>query len=155
MASGWQTLNGGSVIDGTFKAGADSFFEKVRAMLNAAVFVTHPLGGSRAIAIAGTGYQDAIDYISFTMPDAASSGGVWNAVVELLCENVATTITPKIRNVTDATDAVIGSAHASTSWGTQTLSFTPVAGKTYRLMAVKSDDLFQAWAIGVMRRTNA
>lgn len=138
---------------------ADQFaseeYIKLRDAILACAFTTHPLGGSRTISIAGTGYKDAIDYISFTMPDAPSSGGVWNAVIELLCENVATTITPKIRNITDSTDTVIGSAHASTSWGTQTLSFTPVAGKTYRLMLVKSDDVYDAFGIGVVRRTNA
>lgn len=148
-------INGGAAIVTGYNANADSFFEPTRQSLLAAVFTTHPLGGSRSIAIAGTGYQDAIDYLNFDIPDAASGGGVWVALVDLLCEDVSTTITPKIRNITDSTDAVIGSAHASTSWATQTLSFTPVVGKVYRLQLVKSDDLFQCWGIGKMRRTNA
>lgn len=136
------------------RRGAESFV-KLDDTDKATTFVVVPLGGSRHISIASTGYQDAIDYLDFTMPNAASTGGVWVALVDLKCENAATTITPKIRNVTDASDAVVGSAHASTSWASQTLAFTPASGKTYRLMLVKSDDVYQAWAIGKMQRTSA
>lgn len=134
---------------------ANEEYQKLRNAILACAFSSHPLGGSRSISIAGVGYQDAIDYLEFTMPDAPSSGGVYAAIVDLICENVATTITPRIYNVTDAAAAVTGSAHASTSWGKQTLSFTPVAGKTYRLQFVKSDDVYSAWGIGVIRRTDA
>ena len=138
---------------------ADQFaseeYIKVRNAIVACAFSTYPLGGSRSIGLAGTGYQDAIDYLDFTMPDSASTGGVYKAVIDLLCENAATTVTPKIRNITDSSDTVIGSAHASTSWGSQSLTFTPASGKTYRLQLVKSDDVYAAYGIGVVRRTDA
>jgi hypothetical protein len=121
----------------------------------ACVFANFYLGGSRSIAISGTGYQDAVDYLDFVMPDAASTGGTYAAKIDLLCESGSTTITPRIRNITDSSDAVVGSASSSTSWTTQTLTFTPASGKTYRLQVVKSDDLNACWAIGYLRRTNA
>jgi hypothetical protein len=136
------------------RRGAESFV-KLDDTDKAVAFMVCPLGGSRHVSITGAAYIEAIDYIDFTMPDAASTGGVWKALVDLKCENAATTITPKIRNITDSTDAVVGSAHASTSWGSQTLSFTPASGKTYRLMFVKSDDVFQCFGIGRLQRTAA
>jgi hypothetical protein len=151
----FSRINSGATITGSFVADADSYFEKARPNFDATAFSSHYLGGSRSTAITGTGYKDAVDYVDFIVPDSASSGGVFKAIVDVLCENVATTITPKIRNITDSSDAVVGSAHASTSWGSQTLAFTPTVGKTYRLMLVKSDDLFDCWSIGLVRRTCA
>src|SRR5262245_54710293 len=81
---------------------ASEEYQKLRDAILACAFSTHPLGGSRSVSIAGTGYKDAIDYVEFTMPDAASAGGVYAAIVDLLCENASTTITPKIRNITDS-----------------------------------------------------
>jgi len=146
-------INSGSTITGTFEAGADSFFEVARANDDCLVFGFIPLGGSRKDSVAGTGYQDADDYVPFELPDSASTGGTWNAIVDLLCEDGSTTITPKIRNITDSSDAVVGSASSSTSWARQTLAFTPASGKEYRLMFVKSDDLHKCFGIGWARRT--
>jgi len=144
---------------------ADDFgaiaYGKLRDADLAAVFCRHELGGSRATAdaVTGTSYQDAFNYRDFIIPDAASAGAVWVAEVELVCENAATTITPRIRNITDSSDAVVGAACAATTWGGtnsyQTLSFTPVVGKRYRLQFIKSDDVYGCWGVGAMRRTNA
>lgn len=148
-------INSGSAITGTFEAGADSFFEKIRQQAIAAVFFCLPLGGSRSQSVTGVVYQDAINYVDFTMPDADSVGGVYKALVDVLCENAATSITPKIRNITDSSDAVVGSASTSTSWASQTLSFTPAAGKTYRLQFIKGDDVYGAFGMGRLQRTAA
>lgn len=138
---------------------ADQFaseeYIKVRDSILAVTFWPFPLGGSRSASVTGTSYQDADDYLDFEVPDAASGGAVYKAIVDVLCENALTTITPKIRNITDSSDAVVGSAHASTGWGSQTLTFTPTVGKKYRLMFIKSDDLFRAYGIGFIRRTAA
>ena len=135
----------------TDRRGAESW-NKLDDSVKTGAFVTHPLGGSRTIGLTGTGYQDAMDYVDFVMPNAASTGATYEALIDCLCENAATTVTPKIRNITDSSDAVVGSAHASTSWALQTLAFTPASGKTYRLMLVKSDDTYDAWGIGSLRR---
>lgn len=151
--SGFSRINSGSAITGLFVADADSFFEKARANDDSAVFGSFNMGGSRSVAVAGTGYQDAENYIDWRCPDAASTGGVYKVYVDLLCENGATSITPKIRNITDASDTVVGSASTSTSWAEQTLTFTPVAGKKYRLMFVKSDDVYKCFGIGMLQRS--
>lgn len=132
-------------------------YNKIRDSIIADSHAVFPLGGSRSIAIpTGGGYQDAPDYIEFEVPTTSYTGFVYNVIVEIRTENASTTVTPKLRNVTDSTDAVVGSAGTSTAWGTyQTLSFTVAAGKKYRLMASKSDDAVQAWVIGHVRRKHA
>jgi len=129
---------------------------KVNDSDKAAVFQPPLLvGGSRTFALSGTGYQDAFDVVPILVHDADSSGGVYTVKVDCKCANAATTLTPKIRNVTDSTDTVIGSAAASTSWAAQVLAFTPVVGKEYRLMFVKSDDVYPCWGIGFLKRAAA
>lgn len=135
---------------------ASEEYQKLRDAILAAVFdMGLRIGGSRSVAVSGTGYQDATDYLDFRVPDAASAGAVYKVYVDQLCENAATSITPKIRNITDSSDAVVGSASTSTSWAEQTLTFTPVAGKRYRLMFVKSDDVYRCYGIGFVQRTAA
>lgn len=133
-------------------------YNKLKDSIIANSHAVYPLGGSRSIAIptGATTYQDAPEYIEFEVPTTTYGSYVYKAIVEVRTENAATTVTPKIRNVTDASDAVVGSAGTATAWGTyQTLTFTVAAGKKYRLMASKSDDVYQAWIIGVVRRTHA
>ena len=153
--AGWSTpdaLVTGNAITQT------NYNDKIVASIVADSHAVFPLGGSRTIAIpnGATTYQDAPDYIEFEVPTTSYTGFVYKAIVEVKTENASTTVTPKVRNVSDGVDAVVGSAGTSTSWGTyQTLTFTVSAGKKYRLMASKSDDLYQAWIIGVVRRTHA
>lgn len=150
--AGWQTPSALTAGDEF----ASEEYTKLRDAILAAVFAPGlRIGGSRTAAVAGTGYQDAEDYLDFRVPDAASAGAVYNVYVDLLCEDASTTITPKIRNITDSSDAVVGSASSSTSWAEQTLSFTPVVGKKYRLMFVKSDDAHKCLGIGFLQRTAA
>jgi hypothetical protein len=132
-------------------------YNQIRDSIIADSHAVFPLGGSRSIAIpTGGGYQDAPEYIEFEVPSTTYGGYVYKCVVEVKTENAATTVTPKLRNVTDGTDAVVGTAGTSTSWGTyQTLTFTVAAAKKYRLQASKSDDVYQAWITGHIRRTHA
>jgi hypothetical protein len=122
-------------------------------------FVLMPFGGSRHTAHPpGGGYQDLIEWVDFELPSAAYGGGVWEAIVELRTENATTTLTPKVRNVTDATDAVVGVAGSSTVWGTaarQALAFTPAAGKVYRVQVQKNNDDHDGWAVALLRRKHA
>jgi hypothetical protein len=153
-------INSGSTINGTFEAGADSFFEKVRANTIANSHGQFALGGSKHLACAdGGGYLDIPETRDFVLTDAKYSGATFVAIVELRVENSGISLTPKIRNVTDASDAVVGSASTSTTgasdgdiWASQTLSFTPTVNKVYRLMGVKSADTYDAWLTGTIRR---
>lgn len=153
-------INGGSALTSAFVAQKDSFFEPARGNMVANSFAEFPLGGSRTQPChEGGGYTDAVDFVDFELSSALYSGATFEALVEVRVENAGITITPKIRNVTDSTDAVVGSASTSTTggsagqiWASQTLSFTPTVGKKYRLQLVKSADTYAAWAIGRMRR---
>jgi hypothetical protein len=50
-----------------------------------------------------------------------------------------------------------GSAGTSAAWGTYQVSgaLTIAAGKKYRLQFTKSDDVYEAFGIGLIRRTVA
>jgi hypothetical protein len=148
-------------ITGTTDVGFEAF-NLVLESVRAAAFCGFPLGGSLDTGHpAGAGYSRVVNGVPWMLPDAASAGGVFAARVFAICENAATTITPKIRNVTDSSDAVVGSACSGTSanWsGTgqnQSLAFTPATTKIYELHAAKSADNHQCWIIGYLQRTEA
>lgn len=116
------------------------------------------LGGSRNVAIPfGGSAQDAISYIEFEVPTTTEGGFTYKVVCEILTQNASTTVTPRLYNVTDSTVTWTGSAGTSTSWGTYQVSsaLTIAAGKKYRLQFTKSDDVYEAWGLGVIRRTYA
>jgi hypothetical protein len=143
-------LTGQTVTQAIWAMIVDSF--------KATAHAVYPLGGSRTLAIPlGGGAQDAIDYLEFEVPTAESGGATYKVVVEVKTENAATTITPRLYNVTDATATWTGAAGTSTAWGTYQVSsaLTIAAGKKYRLQFTKSDDVYEGWGIGVVRRTYA
>jgi hypothetical protein len=133
-------------------------YNKLKDSIIANAHAVFPLGGSRSVALpAGGGAQDAIDYIEFEVPTADSGGHTYKVVVEVKTENAATTVTPRLYNVTDASVNWTGSAGTTTAWGTYQVSsaLTIAAGKKYRLQFTKSDDLYEAWGTGHLRRTAA
>lgn len=156
----YSQINSGSAIDGTFQAGADSFFEQARGNMLANSHAEFALGGSRVTPCAeGGGYTDVPEFVDFVVSNANYTGATFEALVDVRVENAGITITPKIRDLTAASDAVVGSASTSTTggstgdiWAQQTLTFTPTAGHVYRLMALKSADTYSAWMIGRVRR---
>ena len=136
-------------------------FNLLLAAVRAAIYNPIPLGGSLDTAHPGDSYQRVVGCVPFKLPSTVEAGGVWKAHVLMDCEDAAVTITPKIRNVTDGTDAVIGSACSGTddAWtGTgqdQLLTFTPAVGKIYELWAMKSGLTKECWIVGTLRRTDA
>ncbi len=133
-------------------------YDKIRDSIIANAHAVFPLGGSRTFAIpTGGGAQDAIDYLEFEVPTSASSGFVYKVNVEIRTENAATTVTPQLYNVTDASVTWTGSAGTSTAWGTYQLSgaLTILVGKRYRLRLTKSNDTYESYGIGTIRRTAA
>ena len=157
----YSQINGGSTIDGTFEAGADSFFEKARSNMIATSHAEFDLGGSRSQALQdGGGYKDAPEFKDFRLTDAKYSGCTFEAIVETRVGSSGITVTPKVRKVSGTpADAVIGSASNSTVgdddgelWAEQVLSFIPTVGERYRLMGVKSADTADAWIVGKIRR---
>lgn len=140
----------------TNDADADTVFEPMRQALDAGIFQHNLLvGGSRLFGLAGTGYKDLHDAIPINIPSSVETGGVFEVDVALKCEDVSTSLTPRVYNVTDAAAAVTGSPSTSTAWAVQTLTFTPVVGKTYVVQAAKGDDNFNGHAIAYLRRKAA
>lgn len=151
----FDRLNGGTVIDGTFEAGADTFFEKVRKNLESALF--HPaslVGGSKTSAFMGTGWLAVRDALPIVVPETESAGGIYRVTVALKCANGATSVTPRLRNITDddGTGDVTGTLTTSTAWVLQTLALSPIVAKVYELQAVKGDDLHPVWIMGWVTR---
>lgn len=129
--------------------------------IRAAVFNPIPLGGSSTEPHPGAAAQRVAHAVPFQVVAAEQTGGVWKARVYLICEDAAVTITPTIRNITDGSDAVVGSACSGTSaayTGTnqnQLLTFTPAVGKIYELWAAKSANTKDCWCVGTLQRTNS
>lgn len=134
--------------------GAEGYGE-LRAAILAAIHYREPIGGSRLFTVEGTGPQDAHDAIPISVPDAASAGATYRVEVLTKCAEATTTITPKIRNITDAVDEVVGDEMDGTDWEQQFLAFTPVVGKEYRLMAEKNNDDAPCWLLGVLQRSDS
>ncbi len=103
---------------------------------------THYLGGSRNTAVPlVASAQDAVEYIDIELDGTNLAGLTVQARVEVRTLNGGTSVTPKVRNVTDSTDAGTGVACTATDAdysGTnqkQTIAVTLAAGvKKYRLM---------------------
>lgn len=114
------------------------------------------LGGSRSMALPRTASAlDAIDYRDIDIDDTDLSGLEVHAKVEVRTTNAATSITPKIRNITDGADAVVGASCTATNadyTGTnqkQDLTLTLTTGlKKYRLQATPGDTNNDTFAIG-------
>lgn len=136
------------------KFGAEGY-QELRAAILASIFHRQPIGGSRQFTVEGTGPADAHDAIPFSIPDSASAGAAYKVEVWLKTADAATTITPRIRNITDATTAVTGSAEDATSFTSQILTFTPVVGKEYRLQFLKNNDDAPCWGFGVLQRSDS
>lgn len=114
-----------------------------------------PLGGSRQISVPlVASAQDAIDYFDFYL-SSIPADCVFTLQVELRSSNAGTSVTPKLRNITDASDVVLTPAAvacSATTWGGvnsyQSFTFTPVAAKRYRLQLIASNVTDPVYGIG-------
>lgn len=117
---------------------------------------TYHLGGSRQTTLPQVASaQDALDYVDIELDSTQLGGLTVQARVECRTANGATSITPKIRNITDGTDAAVGAACTATAAdysGTnqkQTLALTLAAGvKKYRLQGTPGNVDNQTFVIG-------
>lgn len=100
----------------------------------AAARIIAPLGGSREAGRRNTAYEPVPSYIEVELDGTDTVGLTVRARIEVRSANVSFNVTPRIRNLTDAADAVVGAASTSTTFTPQTLGFVPVVGvKKYRL----------------------
>lgn len=135
-------------------------YDPTRDALIACAHAVFVLADARFVAIpAGGGVQDAPNYVEFMVPTSASLGFVYRVEVETRTEDAATTVTPRLYNVTDSTAVWTGAAGVETAWGPAAYQLssavTILAGKRYRLQATKSDDAVDAWVVGRIVRAHA
>ena len=116
--------------------------------------IQRDLGGSRITGVPRVASaQDAQEYIDVEIDGTLLAGLTVRARVEVRTANAGTGVTPKIRNITDSTDAVTGVSSTSTTWGGtnsyQTLTFTPASGiKKYRLQLTPANATNDVFGVG-------
>ena len=114
------------------------------------------LGGSRITALPQVASaQDAVDWRDVEIDSTNLAGFTARLRVECRVMNAATSVTPKLRNVTDSTDAGTGAACSATNSdysGTnqkQIVAVTLAAGvKKYRLMGTPNNTTHPTFVIG-------
>lgn len=115
----------------------------------AAARIIAPLGGSREVGRRNVVYEPVPSYIEVELDGTDTVGLTVQARVEVRTSNASFSVTPRIRNVTDAADAVVGAAEVAIVDTPQTLSFVPVVGvKKYRLEILGANAGAQIFGIG-------
>jgi hypothetical protein len=112
----------------------------------------HDLGGSRENSINFNGTFDVYDFRDVEI-DSTNLGGLSvRARVEGKTENAGTSVTPRVRNITDATTLVTGTAITSLTFVEQLLVMTPlVAGtKKYRLQGTTNNATNDVYLFGLV-----
>lgn len=124
--------------DGTWAAAGTSFFYA-------------DLGGSRLQAVKGTGSYRVPEGREITL-DSTKVGTSMVVRCECITTNVATSVTPRLYNVTDASVVATGSPSTATTWGAaarQSFNATLASGvKVYRLEITPSNGSNNVFALG-------
>lgn len=122
--------------------------------------LTYHLGGSRSLGIPRAAVATNVpDWIDIEI-DGTNGAGLTNQLrVEVRSGDGVVSVTPKLRNVTDASDAGTGVAATgnatdySGSNQKQTISVTLASGvKKYRLMGTPSANTQDTFAVGYLER---
>jgi hypothetical protein len=120
---------------------------------NAEVFLgwrlERDLGGSRDTGVQGSGALDIPNYREKEIISTSVTSLPIRARVNTRTTNAGTSVQPKVRNVTDSTDTVTGTAHTGTSFSEELLSVTPVTGtKRYKMMIVTNNANNEVFGFG-------
>lgn len=119
---------------------------------------TYDLGGSRSVSLPlVASAQNAENWIDIEIDGTNLGGFTANLRVECRTANAGTSVTPKLRNVTDSTDAGIGAACSATAADysganqKQTIAVTLASGvKKYRLQGTPSNTTNATFVIGYL-----
>lgn len=118
----------------------------------------YPLGGSRSVSLPlVASAQDAESWIDVEIDGTKLGGMTAKLRVECRTTNAGTSVTPKLRNMTDSTDAALGVACSATAADysganqKQTITATIAAGvKKYRLQGTPSNTTNPTFVIGYL-----
>lgn len=110
------------------------------------------LGGSRQNSVLFNGTFDVLEYRDVEFDATLLEGLTHRARVEGKTADGATSVTPLIRNVTDALNHVTGTAITSTSFTEQILAMNPLilGTKKYRLRGTTNNDTHDVWLLGII-----
>ena len=130
--------------EATSRAAADLALQKVGMSV--------PLGGSLVNGQQSASRVDALDPIDVVLNGTVLSGYTATVRVRVKTDNAGTSVTAKLRNVTDSTDAGTSTASVSTSGEDLSFTATLAAGaKTYRLQLLASNATHFTYATGYMQ----
>jgi hypothetical protein len=117
-----------------------------------AIKLTKDLGGSRDNSVIGTPTIDIPEYRDVALDSTKLGGLSVRARVEVKTANAGTSVTPKIRNMTDSTDKVVGTASTSLTFVEQLLVMTPLTAgdKKYRLQLNTNNGTNDVFGFGVV-----
>lgn len=116
--------------------------------------LAYALGGSRQVSLPlVAAAQDAIDFYDVELNGTNLGGFTVRLRCDCRTDNAATSITPKLRNVTDGTDAGVGVACTAVTFAganaVQTIAVVLAAGvKKYRLQGTPSNATNPTYVIG-------
>lgn len=148
----WTAISDFAVDDGAFAQDVNEIKDNIIALARCKGLGRH-LGGSLIASLTkSASVQDAVDADEVEFDGTDISG--LTAEVEVMCytENAATSVTPQLYNVTDATVAGTGSASTNTSPTRQTFPVTLASGnKVYRLRATNSNTTHFTYVKGSVR----
>lgn len=105
------------------------------------------LGGSRSDGVQHTTWAEPREYRDWRCP----ADGTYVAHVDVWTKNAATSVTPRVYDVTTEAAAATGSATTSTTPAKQQITFSGVAGREYRLQVLPSNTTHAVFGLGKVR----
>lgn len=105
------------------------------------------LGGSRSEGVQHSTWAAPREYRDWRCP----ADGTYVAHVEVWTKNAATSVTPRVYDVTTEAAAATGSATTSTTPAKQQITFSGVAGREYRLQVLPSNTTHAVFGLGKVR----
>lgn len=128
--------------------------EALRQNVDALAYIggIYPLGGDSVTGISSASYVPVNSYLSHTLNGDSLGGMTIDAVVYYKTANAATSVTVRLRNTTDSSNAATGTLSTSTTVVEEVLTVTLASGaKAYRLEVTGSDALNAVYAWGYLR----
>jgi len=127
--------------------------EDIRQALDMALYLAGhlDLGGDER-AILSASYVPVNGSRTFTLDGDKDGGLDIEAVLFYYTSNAATTVTARVRNVTDSTTAGTSATSAATAVVTEALALTLASGnKVYQLQVTGSDAVYPVYCWGYLR----
>lgn len=157
MAEGWVAISDKILDERLGYQGVNNILQQIRSI----AFGALPLGGSRVLGVRSATAIGVPEYIDIEIDGTKYAGLTVRARVEVRTANAATSVTPRVQNMTTAATAGTGVSSTATNAdysGTnqkQTITLTLAAGlNTYRLQVTGGNATNDIFAIGYVEVKN-